>query len=370
MMINQKPVLVAFISVFSWFLLSSGIIYFKLGYVTALVTIVTLCFLFVVVYKVTNTLDLDKDFYFESKILWWILFISLLAYTMSIIDILIEYNFNLQYVRNTIFKEDVRKEIFGNIFISMFFTYVIKGLFYGYIFSVGKFKRHHYILIATYVISGIIVGGRFNLYHAFIFIILVNLLYPSVKNFKIVNRYSIISFFLAIFVSFNRFMLANDTSFVDAISRVAVSIYNYHAVQFGVYLLFSEHNNVFSGIFTGLLTPFFVISGQNSIEGYVGYTLDKVEFLEKGYNAFGTSGAYFSVFGDLGLIVFILTVLLNFIFIGRCVESTLRKKLVIYSVFSMYFSAFSPFYFTFTWWVGFILILCFHRFNKVVFRKD
>ncbi|HGN9470595.1 TPA: O-antigen polymerase [Providencia stuartii] len=362
MKIQKNKLTVSFIASFSWILACSGIIYYQqdILYFLVILTSLLVCTLAIYITYPNYIFHYKKtQESYSERLIFWLLFFIYTAFIIQAFNIVIQHDFNLQHARNTFFTEEGKSSIFVYPIFSMAYTYLVTGIFWAYLASRVKLTKKHVILIILYVVAGSIIGGRFNLYKILIFFpihLLLNKQYY--KKINILNKYTISLVILGICISLNRQMKINNTDIAESLIYIINGLYEYHSIQFGIYNLFiSEHNYFFTGIFTGLLTPIYVILGNTSIEGNIGNILNEIAFTDKSFNAFGTSAVYFSVFQEFGPVLYLWSVIFIFIFSSKIKNPETRKTLYIFNTMSFYFSAFSPYFYTFSWWVSVICVL-------------
>lgn len=369
MLINKKRFLFVFVGLLSWLLVITGAVVHLSSFSLLAYMVVIYIFTFCVTYSAYPTRDIqyenieldrrENNFFVYLYIVCFALFIFKVSY------LLWEFDFNFQYVRNVFFSADGKNVIFGgNKFVSMFYDYVIVSCFVGYLITKDKYSKMDFFAIFLFCLAGLITGGRFNGYKILILSFLLFLSNIHLSN-KVPTKIYVAVFFvisLLLGMSFNRAMLAYDLDMYEALVRIVNSIYDYHSVQIGVFLEFQKISDQYLGPFTGLFTPIYTLFGMTSPEGVTVSTLNTVAFGERGYNAFGTSASFFSYWEEASFIMFFFFVNLFFLGVSRITHFKLRKNLNIFLMFSLYFSAFHPYMFGFSWWVTFLYIAIYYLF--------
>ncbi|MBD2148131.1 hypothetical protein [Sphaerospermopsis sp. FACHB-1194] len=267
---------------------------------------------------------------------------------------------------------------YGNKYIAMVFNWFISPLTPIYLLTIKKFSIKDLIVSIVFLASGLAIGGRFDAYRlAIILIINYSLARRKIardinlknKNFIAAIVSIAILLFLAIALGANRqaYRYADNVSFWFLFTEAFKSLYNYHTIQFPV--IYTSFNTPMQhGIFTGLLTPFYILSGLKSPEGALYEHLDQtIYYTEDGSsaaNAFGTSIMFFLRLADsnvaLGIILFFTSFLLFFYVFTKLTSQTEKFVLIKFLLYSFFFSAFKPFMFGFSWWfcVMAIFIYC------------
>lgn len=266
--------------------------------------------------------------------------------------------FNPQFARNLYFESNSITDIWGSIYIRMIFSYIIMPLFYLYLLNRDRYDKYDIFLISIYILSGLMVGSRFDLY--FIVIIYLISRVTSFEYYKIKNKFKyilIFSFLLVVSIGLARSAMSYNLDFFNGLQRSLESIYVYHSIQLGVFGFYSDAPFGL-GPFTGITTPFYMIIGESSIESEIYSFLNDVSFSHFNANAFGTSAFFFNFAGYFGFLFFIFSYF-SFVAILYTIIHRLYKLLFIrYSLMILFFSAFQPMAFGFAWWfVVFLFII-------------
>jgi hypothetical protein len=384
MKISKSNLLVAVISTLPWFGAGLGA-QTHLGKIEVLFLISTLSFLCLLAISISNpSLTKSKEQNFLRKdpplvrsVFFWLIVISYGVFILNTSYLLVENQFNLAYVRYSFFRaEDTLERVFwGSKYVGMFFNWIITPLAYIYILTIKKFSGKELILPSIVVISGFLLGGRFDAYRVAI-IYVINFFYGNRKlDFRLNSRKTLILtftisalFFLSIVVGANRQIYKHGSdSVLTLFLESMAALYDYHTVQFPIIYSVSD-SPIQSGFLTGLLTPLYVVSRLPSPEGELYIYLDKVQYLTDDgsiANAFGTSVMFFwgfpsKIVFEMVLMFFISFFLFFYVF-SRLSHERERFILVKYLIYSLFFSGFTPFMFSFSWWFSLMVIFIYSR---------
>jgi hypothetical protein len=315
-----------------------------------------------------------RDFFFYLIVTSYCLFIS------GVVYLIVQHSFNFAYVRYAYYRSSNSLDMvfYGNKYIAMVFNWFISPLTAIYLLTIKKFSIKDLIVSIVFLASGLAIGGRFNAYRIAIILIInyslgrrkigrdINL---KNKNFLAgIVSIAILAFF-ALVLGANRqaYQYAENASFWFLFKEAFKSLYNYHTIQFPV--IYTSFNTPMQhGIFTGLLTPFYILSGLRAPEGVLYEHLDQtIYYTEDGSaaNAFGTSIMFFLRLADsnvaLGIILFFTSFLLFFYVFTKLTSQTEKFVLIKFLLYSFFFSAFQPFMFGFSWWFGVMMIFIYCR---------
>lgn len=392
---SKLNLLVGFFCVMPWLLASVGAerllgdtwIFF-LGFSFSVMTALIVAFVNQSVVKNREKYFLsNNNSFFQNclrKLWFYIIVASYFFYCVRVSNILLIHSFDLAAVRYSYFRssDTLQNIFFNNKFIGMFFAWILNPMCICYLLTSRKFNlKEEWVVVFLYVLSGMMIGGRFSLYHVSVILFLNS--FVAVKKIPKFNKKRILTtlivlalfLFLSLGIGANRaFYTSNQGySFLYAFKQAFLSVYDYHSLQFGV-ISVSSGAPMQQGMFTGLLTPFFVFSGLPSPEGQLYLFLDNISFNfgnETGANAFGTSIMFFMPMVDsnikISIFLFFFSVLLLLFFLAYFVKGLEKLILLKYILFSFYFSAFQPFMFSFSWWLSIFMIVTFCRLG--VFRS-
>lgn len=382
-LISKSYLKYIFIVCLPWLLASSGgFIHIDLPIQALLILILTFITIYYLSYtvskktnKVTPLIYEEKNF-LNSKLVFYSL-IGILSLVMTNIYALSSsYDFNMAFVRSAIFNDEKGVEhVYGSLLKRMLYTYMFLPTVFISLLDVYKFKLKHLIISLLYILCGVLVGGRFALYHVFI-IYIINSMFNKQKIFSFKNFFLILFFLgISLYVIINRRLSTGSLlqGLMDSIGNLFLGIYNYHSVQLGIMSFYEELTVMPLGPFTGISTPLsFIFSGGGTIEGNMLTFLHSIEFVSpigkiEGYNAFGTSIMYFlPIFGWTGILAFFLCVFISFYLFSSVKNIRTRILLFKYMLFSLFFSAFSPMMFSFAWWFGILFIFLIKKQNSNV----
>lgn len=365
MKVYRSSLFVAFISVIPWILASIGTIQF-IGdawiFLTAsTMSIITIFIVAVMHYSstsnnITTNSHLSQKKYLLRNIFFLVIVVSYVFLIFGLLGVLIRFNFNFAFIRYYFFRGQDSLEVIyaGNKYLKMFFNHVLDPLVVAFLITTVKWGFRDIIVIGLYCLAGIFTGGRFALYKTVIFLIINTLFKNTRVNFK---KLHIVIFFifltLSMSVHVNRQVNAWGISPMDALKRSVGEVYAYHSIQFGI-MNESLDAPMQYGPITGLLTPFYVISGKTSPEGELHIFLDRVELSqeEKTYNAFGTSIMFFlPVFKWMGVPLFFISFWILCFCIMFISKNTRKVALSKFLMYSLFFSGFQPYIFSFKWWL-------------------
>lgn len=372
-MINYKVWLVTIIISMPTFLGLTGSFYFiEPNIISFYYTILFITVVFCSYYTSKFIYDLSRQTEYvnviKNKKIFYFLYFVYAYYLIVLIGFSFANNFNFTLIRNELVRDQGSLDVifFGNIYLRMIFDYVFSAYVLFVLFSHQKWDNYKIILVILFILSGVIMGGRFSLYKVGVIFLIDILRYKSAITLKRLIIYACGLFFVTILIQANRFINSGDDNFnIDALVSMFHSLYIYHSIQPAILSINSNISEQF-GMLTGLLTPLFMILGLTSPEGDASQQLFANKFYVdgNGYNAFGTSAIYFvPSYGSVGIIIFSLSLVL-LCYVSLVIDRTKKYYNVsLFLLYSMFFSSFAPFIWSFSWYLSFILF-CFG--NKVI----
>lgn len=365
MKIYRSSLFVAFISAIPWILASIGIIQF-LGIAWIFLTVSTMSVATIFIVAIMHYLSTSKNIGSGShiskqnnllrNIIFCFIVASYIISLFSLVSILIKFNFNLAAIRYYFFRSQDSLEVLfgGNKYFKMLFNHVLDPLVISSIITIEKWGLRETSILGLYCLIGIATGGRFALYKTVIILIINTSFKNKIIHFKKLHLAIILLFLvLAVTIHVNRQINTWGISSIDALKKTVGEVYAYHSIQFGI-MNESLDAPIQYGPITGLLTPFYVISGKTSPEGELLIFLDNVEFSpqERSYNAFGTSIMFFlPIFQWIGVPLFFLSFWILCFWVIFMTKNNKRVALSKFLTYSLFFSGFQPYLFSFKWWL-------------------
>ncbi|NJO65560.1 MAG: hypothetical protein HC836_47970 [Richelia sp. RM2_1_2] len=277
------------------------------------------------------------------------------------VGIIIQFNFDFAAIRYYFFRGQDYLEVFygGNKYIKMFFNHILSPLAISSIITLRKWGIREIFIVILYCLNGIAIGGRIELYETFV-ILTIQKFFNLRKIIFNKNYIAVILFFLILVttIHINRLVNHLQISSFDALKMVLGEIYAYHSIQFGI-ISESLDAPMQYGPITGLLTPLYVILGKTSPEGELYVFLDEVEFSwgDRSFNAFGTSIMFFfPLFQWISVPIFFISFWLLCCYVTFFAKKNSRLALSKFLIYSLFFSGFKPYIFSFSWWLCIPLI--------------
>ncbi|MBJ7591784.1 O-antigen polymerase [Aeromonas veronii] len=352
MKINNKiPFVNAFalslLASFPWFLSAIG------GYASNIKNEFIVSFLFIslailtmtfLAAKSVNRIDFNGDSY--GKVTFYAIIIINLFVLCGKIDLAYKYDFQLGTIRHYYFN-DVGKSVvfFGSSLYEAFYNKVIIPATMILFILPTKNKKEYLIAFFIFLMSSILVGGRFFIYEFAVITLCKALISGRVISYKLI--FSFLLIILSFFVIANRLGL----DIFDGFLYIFRQVLNYHVIQLPILSDYQSFQKVLAP-FVGIETLVYFLFGYTPPETILA---EQVQFIEKyayngdgPFNAFATSLAYFfPVYGvEFGSLIFIFSIA-SFLMFLLFVFRNNRAEVVILFIFVLFFSAFSPFVFSF-----------------------
>lgn len=361
---NYKILLVSLIITFPTFMGVIGSIdhvdsFFLVFNFIFLSVCVFICSLFICkkTYKLSKDnidFEISKKTYILLYIIYGYIIIVLFKYALL-------HNFNFSLIRNNLVRDQGIISLLydGNVYYRMLFEYIIGAVTISLFFFKSKWDRWQLILLLLFVLSDFLLGGRFAIYKTIIIIIIGLLNYKSNISIKKISIIVTSFILIAIGIQANRYVNGYDANLSLFINNFLNSLYLYHSVQPAI--IFDNLNSSPQfGMFTGLMTPFYMIFGLKSAEGNISEELFRTVFTigDNSFNAFGTSAIYFTTsYGIIGVSIYAISIIFLSIFTVAISNEYKTIILLRFILFSFYMSMFMPYIWTFSWYITFIIII-------------
>ncbi|HIF9232350.1 TPA: O-antigen polymerase [Photobacterium damselae] len=313
------------------------------------------------------SLYISKKIYFETTIdikVPGYLYVFLYLMYGYIIVILFKnallFDFNFSLIRNHLIRDQgiIGLLYDGNVYYRMFFEYIISSVTIALFFLKARWDRWQLILLLLFVLSDVLVGGRFAIYK-FIIIIFIRILNKNNTSIRKYLNIVVLFTLISIAIQANRFINGYDSNLSEFIGGFLHSIYLYHSIQPAIILDNLNSSSQF-GVFTGLLTPFYMLLGIKSAEGNISDELFRTAFIvgDNSFNAFGTSAIYFTTsYGIIGVSIYALSLILLSFFSIAISNRYKTMVLLKFILFSLFMSMFMPYIWSFSWYIT-VCVIC------------
>ncbi|PKF63059.1 hypothetical protein CW745_06470 [Psychromonas sp. psych-6C06] len=350
-------VLLSLLVSFPWFFISYGGVLHGADseLVISFFTIAVSLFLFFVFVPHSSKVENTGYGNLYGKSTYWFVILCYLVVIVGKFILAYKYDFQLGKVRAQYFSaEGVNTVYFGFSYLGAFFSKVIVPLSLVLMIITTKEEKQQKILLCAFLISNVLVGGRFAIYQFVVILILNNI----IAN-KILNK-NILVIMLLLFFSF--FLIANrlGVELLDSIVYLWEQVLNYHVIQIPLISHYLDFP-VALGPFTGVESLIYNVLGNGSPETMVAEYLRNNEIYLNGagpFNAFGTSLSFFfpALGVPFGTVTFLFSVFLH---IGLLLIILKKNTLLVIKlyVFALYFSAFQPYIFTFQYYMLMLFFL-------------
>lgn len=276
-----------------------------------------------------------------------------------------EYDFQFGLVRHYYFSDLGKLTVFyGSSLCEAFYNkIVIPATIVSFILPT-KHKKECFILLSVFLVSSVLVGGRFFIYE----ITVITVCKELIRGRFISHKLIVLAFL--VFFSFFLISIRLGVDIVDSFIYILRQNLNYHVIQLPILADYQNFQQVlapFVGVETlvyflfGWTPPETVLAGQIQVMEVYAYNGDGP------FNAFATSLAYFfPLFGvEIGTLLFIVSIsffLASLFFIFK----VNRLEVIVFFVYIIYFSAFAPFVFSFQFYAYLVFFtLGFVKVSKV-----